>query len=447
MKNKFLASVALFLVFIICTTSFIGCDKTPAVLKTHLLYEPKYPSMAKYPSSENNEKQYEKWSADKKSRRQYYGMGDGLEDFYTSTAAEFLTGSTNENRVYSPVNVYMALAMLAEITYGDSRAQILSLLGADSIESLRSQVYGVWNANYSDDGAVTSILANSVWLDKELKYNKKTLETLANKYYASSFSGEMGSKKYNKALRTWLNEQTGGLLKGMTDNIELSPETLVALASTVYFQAKWENEFSEGKTEEKTFHAPSGDVKIDFMHDTDTFGRYYYGEKFSATSKALEGSGSMFFILPDENVSVNELLEDTEALSFLASNGEWEKGTTLKVNLAVPKFDVSSRTDLASGLKDLGVTDCFDFERGNFAPLFKNENYQPEKIAVSSVDHGVRVAIDEEGVTAAAYTVIPVCGSPMPPEDEIDFVLDRPFIFVITSDDGTPMFTGVVNQP
>jgi len=403
--------------------------------------------MAKYPSNENNEKQYEKWSADKRSRRQYYGMGEGLEDFYTSTAAEFLTGSANENRVYSPVNVYMALAMLAEITYGDSRAQILSVLGADSIESLRSQVYGVWNANYSDDGAVTSILANSVWLDKKLKYSEKTLETLANKYYASSFSGEMGSKKYNKALRTWLNEQTGGLLKGMTDNIELSPETLVALASTVYFQAKWENEFSESKTEEKIFHAPSGDVKVDFMHDTDTFGRYYYGKKFSATSKALEGSGNMFFILPDENVSVNELLEDTEALNFLASNGEWENKTTVKVNLSVPKFDVSSRTDLASGLKDLGVTDCFDFEKGNFAPLFKNENYQPEKIAVSSVDHGVRVAIDEEGVTAAAYTVIPVCGSPMPPEDEIDFVLDRPFIFVITSDDGTPMFTGVVNQP
>ena len=35
----------------------------------------------------------------------------------------------------------------------------------------------------------------------------------------------------------------------------------------------------------------------------------------------------------------------------------------------------------------------------------------------------------------------------MPTEDEIDFVLDRPFLFVITGAQGLPLFVGVVNQP
>ena len=57
---------------------------------------------------------------------------------------------------------------------------------------------------------------------------------------------------------------------------------------------------------------------------------------------------------------------------------------------------------------------------------------RPAVIFVSKIEHGVRVAIDEEGVTATAYTVEMTAGSSRPTEDEIDFVLDRPFIFVIT---------------
>ena len=55
--------------------------------------------------------------------------------------------------------------------------------------------------------------------------------------------------------------------------------------------------------------------------------------------------------------------------------------------------------------------------------------------------------IDEEGVQAAAYTVITGAGSAMPPDEEVDFVLDRPFAFVVTLSDKLPLFAGVVNNP
>ena len=65
---------------------------------------------------------------------------------------------------------------------------------------------------------------------------------------------------------------------------------------------------------------------------------------------------------------------------------------------------------------------------------------------ISKVQHDGRVMIDEEGVTAAAYTVMALCESAMPPEEEMEFTVDRPFAFVITNNEDLPLFAGVVNQ-
>lgn len=90
---------------------------------------------------------------------------------------------------------------------------------------------------------MTSVLASSVWLDDGVGYVQKTLDTLAQDYYASAFSGEMGSDSYNKALQSWLNEQTGGLLQEQVSGLEFTPETVMALATTIYYRAKWAQEF------------------------------------------------------------------------------------------------------------------------------------------------------------------------------------------------------------
>lgn len=404
----------------------------------------KYPRMAQYPKNEMNMFQVSAWEKSKNERRAYYGAGQNLTPFFKKTYREFLSSSGKSNKLYSPLNVYMVLAMTAEISDGETRQQILDLIGAESIEELRKQANSVWNANYSDDGAVTSILANSLWLNDGITFNKKVINTLATNYYASSYQGTMGSDKVNQALQKWLNEQTGGMLNNQIADIELDAKTVMAIATTIFYQAKWGYEFSESYTKESVFHSVKGDITCDFMNQTDYDGVYYWSDKFSAVSKDLEGSGKMWFILPDKNVSIDELLTDNKTLSFMTSNGKWENKKQLKVNLSVPKFDVSSSFDLKNGLQNLGVVNCFDYTKSDFSSLC--EDYK-EPMYVSNAQHGVRVAIDEEGVTATAYTVMFVPGASMPPTDEIDFVVDRPFIFVITSEDGLPLFAGVVNQP
>lgn len=171
---------------------------------------------------------------------------------------------------------------------------------------------------------------------------------------------------------------------------------------------------------------------------------YYWGEKFSAVAKYLQSDGNMWFILPDESVSIDELLQDEQAMAFiLGDKYEWENNEYVTVHLSVPKFDVSSDLDLTSGMKALGVTDVFDPAVSDFTPMTLDMG----EIYLSQAEHAARVKIDEEGCTAVAYTVMAAVGAGLPPEEEIDFVLDRPFIFVITGNGELPLFVGIVNRP
>lgn len=387
------------------------------------------------------------WEAQRarwKDRPEDYAAG--LEGFFAAGIRQFLGDAEGENRVCSPVNLCMSLAILAELTGGESRQQILDLLAQPDLQTLRAQAAAIWRANYCDDGGTTSVLANSLWLNQGVSFVPSTLETLARDYRASSYQGEMGSEDFDQALRDWVNQQTGGLLEAQSAGLRLDPDTVLALASTVYFRAKWQDEFSESGTAPQTFHSPAGDLTCDFLHESDS-GFYFWGERFSAVSRHLENyGGTMWFLLPDEGVTAEELLEDPQVMEFLLMNAKWENWSDNKcliINLALPKFDVSSDLDLLPGLRALGITDVFDPSASDFSPMAK----EAEGIRVSQAEHAARVAIDEEGVAAAAYTVMPAPGAGMPPEEEVDFVLDRPFLFAITGEDGLPLFAGLVNRP
>lgn len=454
MRKKWMA---LGLSALLVLTSLLGCSQQAEKGNEKMKYavaQAEYPKMASYPDEMSFvdektgewddtgfSKVYEAWEEDRRAQRMWAveGYQDGLMAFCEATMPTFLV-SEGENRVYSPLNLYMALAMLAEVTEGDSRQQVLDLLCVENIETLREKVAALWNVNYCKDGAVTSVLANSLWLDDEIGYNEKTLERLAKTYYASAFSGEMGSEDYNQALRDWINEQTGGLLKEQADGLEMDPMCVLALASTIYFQAKWSNEFYN-EAEPGIFHGAGGDTDCEYLKESQAQ-NYYWSEQFAAVAKGLEGSGNMWLFLPDEGVTPEDLLADPDVLSLVNGAGSWENSKHLMVNLSLPKFDVTSDVDLCEGLKELGVVDVFDAGASDFTPLTE----EVEEIFVSEAKHAARVAVDEQGVTAAAYTVMIMCGAGLPPTEEVDFVLDRPFLFVLTGEDGSPLFIGVVNQ-
>lgn len=383
-----------------------------------------------------------------------------IGDFVTKSTTQFLTGAGTENRVYSPLNLYMALAMLAETAGGESRQQILDALGADSIETLREDAAVVWQNYYQDDDMGTSVMANSLWLRDDMAYSQDTLDTLSASYYASSFAGEMGSAEYDQALQDWVNEQTRGVLTEQAGGLSFDPETVLGLVSTLYFKSAWSAPFSPELNTRDVFHSPSGDVEIEFLNRGEwNQGTYYWGEHFGAVSLGFQSSynHNMWLILPDEGYTVDDLLESGEATEFLLYSkhgvyneetgkftGEWPNQKFLNINLSLPKFDVSSDLELTDGLKALGITDVFDDSVSNFAPLGAGTT---DPLYVSQAQHAARITIDEEGCTAAAYVDLMLCGNAAPPDETVDFTLDRPFLFAITGQSDLPLFLGVVNQP
>ncbi len=403
---------------------------------------PQYPEEQSYSNWEEYEPVYNRWrDATQRLRDQPKGYQDGFDAFFKKTTETFLRGGETENRVYSPLSLYMALALSAEVTDGNSRRQILGLLEQDDIKTLRSRARSVWLANYMDDGMAKCVLATSLWMNESVSYKKDTVDTAAENYYSSVYRGDPASADYNKALQSWLNDQTDGLLDEYASEIRMDPQSVLTLASTVNYSGKWREKFDKNATEEGTFRATGGDKACEFMK-AQRLMTYNWGEHFAAIGMALENNGQMRLILPDEGYSPADLLRDAQVLDYMTQNGVWKNNKNTLVNLSVPKFDVSSQTDLRDGLNELGVTDIFDPEKSDFSPLTDDA----DGIFLGKAEQDARVLIDEDGCKAAALTVMMYCGAAMP-EDEVDFILDRPFLFEIVSETGLPLFVGVVNAP
>ena len=110
--------------------------------------------------------------------------------------------------------------------------------------------------------------------------------------------------------------------------------------------------------------------------------------------------------------------------------------------MSIPKFKVSGKIDLIDAIRSLGVTDALDYNLADFTPLTTDG----DDLYLSKAQHAAMVEIDEHGVTGAAYTELAVTMGAAKPDDEIDFVLDRPFMFIVTGRDGSILFSGIVRN-
>lgn len=367
-------------------------------------------------------------------------------DFYSSSAREILGSADGENIVYSPLAVYEALSMLAEITDGSTRNEVLSVLGAPDIKTLRDRAQTLFVTNYTEDRKGNVIPAASLWVNSDYPYKNETIDSLAFNYFAESYLFDSYDSSSTARLQKWLNDKTRGLLEDSVDDVELTPETILNLCTTLYFNGKWTDEFYKNRTEEMTFHSLDGDMLVDFMYNKSD-GSIAVGSNFTAIARGFENSnGAMYFILPNEDTAVDDVLASDEYLDFVFGGQlgyKFEYYGTI-VHELIPKFDIQSDIFLNGALENLGISEAFA-DGGNFSNLIP-EDYQ---VSIGEVQHAARIKIDEEGCEAAAFVVEPAVGEgpdePLPVE--VYFTADRPFIIVIKSGYNQPLFMGVVNNP
>ncbi len=396
---------------VLCVSLLSGCSQASL--------EAQYPKTVRY--DENN---YEAWQKNRDElENQYPGYNEGMDVFYQTICRNMF--DTQENRTVSPLNLYMALSMCASMTDGRSRQQILSVLNTDE-DKLEEKAHALWLANYADDGIVTCTLNNSLWLNEEASYKDSLLSKMKDEYYASIYKGKMGSGKFNEKLRAWVNEHTGNMLANSVKGMELEPDQFMSILSTLYYKGAWIDEFDKENNTEEIFHGINGDQKTEFMNQTlQTL--YVDAKEYEAVGLGIEHSGTFWIVLPKKDMA--SVWEDIEKPT----------GEMMEVNLSMPKFDIENTLSLKDTLKKMGMSDVFDPEKADFAPLTDTPVY------LSEVEHGVRVKTDEKGIEAAAYTKMDIDAMALI-QESVDFKVDRPFIFAVQSQDGSILFCGQVTE-
>ena len=370
----------------------------------------------------------------------------GLRYFCAKHLDAFLTTQQTENRTCSPISLYLALTILAEIADEHTRAQILPILGVRDIDSLRTSTRDLLRGDGGSQDADACQLASALWLSDQFSYQQTLLETLKEWYDTDHFRGTMGSEQFNQTFQTWLNQQTGSMLQESVEELQFDASTVLGLTTTAFYQSKWRHEFHVEDTVQDLFYSPNGKMYCDFISQSDN-NDLYLGERFSAITQPLDDGGEMWFFLPDKGVPVESLWSDQEVQRLVRAPLEWAKSKRIRLNRFIPKFDIQTDLDLKPIFQSLGL----NLQSLGLDDLVRSQR-NPGKIPVevSQAKHAARVMIDEKGCTAAVFTHIGmVASATMLPEEltELDFVLNRPFLFVLTRRDDMPLFVGIVRQP
>ena len=367
---------------------------------------------------------------------------NGYADFANLLSASILSGSKNQN--LSPISVYLALAMVAEGANGDTQAELLKLLGCRDLRELNGVCGGMLETLSVDAEHSTLDMHNSLWMadtigGQPVSFRTDYLNTLAETYRSEANVVEFGTQSAAKQIADWINKYTRGKINVDPSALNFDPSTLAVLINTIYLKDGWSETFDPASTEPDTFHAYDGDITAKFMRRFDRNAYVRFGDGWMAYRVYLNSVGCVTFVLPDEGVSLEKLLGTPDAIDKLLHQGYEVK---YDVSLRIPKFRFQDKMELTEVLTALGLN-------LSFTPDADFSGMSDTPCCIDSVIQESYIGVDENGVEAAAYTMVSMRATAFLPQqlEKLDFHLTRPFFYAIESNDGQVLFIGTVTNP
>jgi serpin B len=279
-------------------------------------------------------------------------------------------------------------------------------------------------------------MTNSLWMNKDFVIKQEFVQKAMDNFYAAANTLDFSDLKAGETISQWISDNTNGLLE---PEIKVEPQHLMLILNTIYLNDQWSDKFYESVTKQDDFYLADGQTAdAQFM-----YGEFHTdiieGEGYTAASLYMKNTGRMIFVLPDEGVDAASILGSADTMAAIADVQNSRFGM---VKMSLPKFDFDSRFDLAENLKALGMQLSFDPDNADFSGMADVQAF------VSEVKQGSNVSIDENGVEAAAYTAITMeTTAAIEDNESIELKLNRPFIFIVQSNEGVPLFIGVVQNP
>ncbi len=354
------------------------------------------------------------------------------------------------NLFLSPHSISSALAMTYAGAQGQTEQQMADALRF-TLE--QSRLHAAFNAvdqalaergkgaEGRDDEGFRLYVVNALWGQKDYAFLPGFLDTLAENYGAGlrllDFVTE--TEEARQSINRWVEEQTENRIQDLIPQGALGPLTRLVLTNAIYFNAAWLEPFEEMATTDWPFYlTDDSTVTASMMHRTGSYA-YAEGDGWQAVQiPYTDRSLSMLVVVPErgtyaewENALDNSVIQDI--LDDLAYG---------QVALGLPKFEFRSSFQMATALRELGMTDAFSLPPADLTGMTGNKD-----LFISDVIHKAFVAVDEAGTEAAAATAVVVGATSMPQEPQ-EMTIDHPFLFMIRdADTGAILFLGRVLDP
>lgn len=352
-------------------------------------------------------------------------LGNFSEKLFVNVSERY-----SDNLIFSPLSVMYVLSLCANGADGKTLEEFQDVLGETDIELLNNCLYTLTGI-LSQSKESTFKSANSVWCNNEYVEINPEFSSIADRYYtALAADRNFSDPSTLPEINDWVKENTDGMIPQALDYLD--PALKMLLMNTVLFDGVWENEYAETDITDGFFTNYDGsrsDVK--YMKSTEY--SYFNVDGGVGFTKAYKDGYRFTAVLPSGDIKEFVQNLDVDKIMDAADAG------TEKVVVTIPKFEYESYIGLSDVLKSLGLNSAFD-ETAELGGLQANgEN----DILISNIFQKAKIINNEHGTKSAAVTGIMFATTALIHEVR-EIHLDKPFIYMITNEDGAILFMGNV---
>lgn len=358
-----------------------------------------------------------------------------------------------QNLAVSPVSVYMALSLAAESAANETREEILSALNISHAElsSDFKYLYATLDREFVS-GKVS--LSNSVWVNEGTQVRRDCLNSLAEKFFCSSYSADFAgdNQSANDAVRYFIKKQTNGLID---KDFKLSRDTYFALINALYLKDCWNTDGKDLSFTEKDYTFTGEDGKTTsqkFLRGYYYTGRIVEKESFTTFFTATHAGFKIKFILPKDGYSVSDVFTE-ENLAFVGQLEDYkgfdaENKILYETRCLFPEFRASFDQDIIKILRSFGINQLFDEQSCDLTSLMEKQSMDKGNAYCYNLQHVAELSVDKKGIEGAAVTVVAAGGESAEEFTRVreEFVVDKPFGFIIADRYGTTLFSGAVQS-
>lgn len=327
----------------------------------------------------------------------------------------FKSLKNDKNLFFSPINISMVLSMLAVGASGQTKQEILKVLGFKDCETRNHNIRYLLNNKHVSP--IELDFANAVCFS----YN--------------AFENNIEDSSFFQTLITYYETKFYKL--------KILDERQMLLLSAVHFNASWEQRFLEQDTNFEKFYGIEKEFIVKMMHIYDRcFCSIEEQDMMGIELPYINPSIVMdiFISKNEKNHPISEIFQQqllNENLNLIKKI-EDSDSYILFDEVALPKFQLDSILDLKKVLRTAGIKKCF-IEEAEF-PVLGSNAY------VKSIIHQAKIEVDEKGTRADTITGI-MCDNILGSFSGPIFKVNQPFLFFIRDKKtGVILFIGDIKE-